>query len=291
MTPWRQRSGGFIEGDVFIALLVRPPRVSKSNDVAGRCARAPKVVIDWDGTVTEEDTLSSALRHFVPPATLDPLTKRVDAALAAGHMTLQEVMDAEFSTMTAPVDAVVEFIAGRIAAAANGWRIRFKLRFLFGILSGESGLRRDPLNIDRMTQVWLELQMLESEYWYDVDTNSGRTAHAFYVANGTFTIGEKVFEGRDEVNRFYIWRQNRGARTSRHVYTNPRVSNLTETTARFECIMSLYAQDGEPILESKPAIMIADVINDYALQDGAWKLESRVLRPIFEGGVPATVPK
>lgn len=68
------------------------------------------VVIDWDGTVTEEDTLALALRHFVPAATLDPLTQRVDAALASGRMTLQEVMDAEFSTVTASLDAVVEYI-------------------------------------------------------------------------------------------------------------------------------------------------------------------------------------
>ena len=31
-------------------------------------ARIPKVVIDWDGTVTEEDTLYSALRNFVAAA-------------------------------------------------------------------------------------------------------------------------------------------------------------------------------------------------------------------------------
>jgi 2-hydroxy-3-keto-5-methylthiopentenyl-1-phosphate phosphatase len=70
----------------------------------------PKVVIDWDGTVTVEDTLSSALRHFVPAALLDPLTVRVDAALAEGRMTLQDVMDAEFGTMTASVEAVVDYV-------------------------------------------------------------------------------------------------------------------------------------------------------------------------------------
>jgi hypothetical protein len=69
-----------------------------------------KVVIDWDGTVTEDDTLSMALRRFVPAATLDPLTKRLDAALAAGQMTLQEVMNAEFGSLTAPLDAVVVFL-------------------------------------------------------------------------------------------------------------------------------------------------------------------------------------
>jgi 2-hydroxy-3-keto-5-methylthiopentenyl-1-phosphate phosphatase len=71
---------------------------------------APTIVIDWDGTVTEGDTLSSALRHFVPAATLGPLTKFVDTELMAGRMTLQEVMEAEFSLMTVPIEDVVEFI-------------------------------------------------------------------------------------------------------------------------------------------------------------------------------------
>jgi 2-hydroxy-3-keto-5-methylthiopentenyl-1-phosphate phosphatase len=70
----------------------------------------PQIVLDWDGTVTEQDTLSLALQHFVAPGTLEPLTVRVDAALAAGSMTLRDVMTAEFAALTAPLDAVVAFI-------------------------------------------------------------------------------------------------------------------------------------------------------------------------------------
>jgi 2-hydroxy-3-keto-5-methylthiopentenyl-1-phosphate phosphatase len=83
--------------------------IQQSSHILGK-SLIPKIVIDWDGTVTEEDTLSSALRHFVPAATLDPLTARVDTALAEGRMTLQEVMDAEFSAMNAPVAAVADYI-------------------------------------------------------------------------------------------------------------------------------------------------------------------------------------
>ena len=70
----------------------------------------PKVVVDWDGTVTEQDTLALALVHFVSPAALEPLTLRVDAALAAGSMSLRDVMMAEFAALTAPLDLVVAFI-------------------------------------------------------------------------------------------------------------------------------------------------------------------------------------
>ncbi len=91
-----------LEGEDFERNILRLPASAEAS--------ASRIVIDWDGTVTEGDTLSAALQHFVPPAMLAPLTMRVDAALAAGRMTLQDVMAAEFSTMTAPIEAVVEFI-------------------------------------------------------------------------------------------------------------------------------------------------------------------------------------
>jgi 2-hydroxy-3-keto-5-methylthiopentenyl-1-phosphate phosphatase len=69
-----------------------------------------QLVVDWDGTVTESDTLLQALQHFVPSSVLEPVTERVDAALAAGKMTLRDVMKAEFLTLTAPLDVVVAFI-------------------------------------------------------------------------------------------------------------------------------------------------------------------------------------
>jgi 2-hydroxy-3-keto-5-methylthiopentenyl-1-phosphate phosphatase len=70
----------------------------------------PEIVIDWDGTVTEHDTLLLALQQFVPPEVLEPITVRVDAALAAGEMSLREVMECEFRAMKAPLSSVVAFV-------------------------------------------------------------------------------------------------------------------------------------------------------------------------------------
>ena len=69
-----------------------------------------EIVVDWDGTVTEQDTLSLALQHFVPRKILEPITARVDAALAAGTMSLREVMECEFGSMKMPLADVVAFV-------------------------------------------------------------------------------------------------------------------------------------------------------------------------------------
>jgi hypothetical protein len=134
------------------------------------------------------------------------------------------------------------------------------------------------------------LTALETDYWYDVDHNWGRSAHELYTAEGVFTIGDKRMPGREAVREFYSWRAGRGDRTARHVITNIRVRCTDASHATLECIMSLYAADGVPVHESRPAIMIADIVSECVLQDGAWLFASHELRPLFMGGEAPTLP-
>jgi 2-hydroxy-3-keto-5-methylthiopentenyl-1-phosphate phosphatase len=65
-----------------------------------------RLVLDWDGTVTERDTLDLVLREFGD----DEIYDRVEAELDSGAMTLNEVITAEFATVTAPLYEVVAFV-------------------------------------------------------------------------------------------------------------------------------------------------------------------------------------
>ncbi|MCK9918383.1 nuclear transport factor 2 family protein [Microbacteriaceae bacterium K1510] len=145
----------------------------------------------------------------------------------------------------------------------------------------------------RMTHpaVLAALTTLVVDYWYEVDRNWGRNAQAFYVDDGEFAIGAKVMGGKEAVAGFYRWRETRGERTARHIVNNFRLSALDGNRATFECIMCLYAADGRPVLPSLPAIMIADVVCECERgEDGRWRFLSHRLLPVFEGGVPATIP-
>jgi hypothetical protein len=136
------------------------------------------------------------------------------------------------------------------------------------------------------------LTALEVDYWYEVDHNWGRNARAFYTAEGVFAIGDKTMNGPDAVAEFYRWRESRGERVARHVVTNLRLSASQGMRAKLECIMLLYAADGRPVLPSLPAIMIADIVSDCERDaDGKWRFVSHRLIPVFEGGVPATIPE
>jgi 2-hydroxy-3-keto-5-methylthiopentenyl-1-phosphate phosphatase len=82
-----------------------------------------RLVLDWDGTVTEVDTLHLVLLEFGDREIYD----RVEYELGK-TMTLNEVIAAEFETVTAPLEDVVDWLLenARIrpgfAELARAWR-------------------------------------------------------------------------------------------------------------------------------------------------------------------------
>ena len=65
-----------------------------------------QLVLDWDGTVTERDTLDLVLSEFGDRE----IYERAEAELDAGRMTLNDVIATEFATVTAPLDEVVAHV-------------------------------------------------------------------------------------------------------------------------------------------------------------------------------------
>jgi len=65
-----------------------------------------RLVLDWDGTVTERDTLDLVLSTFGDRE----IYERAEAELDAGRMTLNDVIATEFETVTAPLDEVVAHV-------------------------------------------------------------------------------------------------------------------------------------------------------------------------------------
>ena len=74
-----------------------------------------RLVLDWDGTVTERDTLDLVLERFGDP----DVYKRVEAALDRSTMTLNEVISQEFATVTAPLDEVVPWLLEHVRIRAG----------------------------------------------------------------------------------------------------------------------------------------------------------------------------
>ena len=66
---------------------------------------SPALVLDWDGTVTEIDTLHMVNDRFGDPALFGALEDELGRRL-----TLDEVIAREIATVRAPLDEVVDFL-------------------------------------------------------------------------------------------------------------------------------------------------------------------------------------
>ena len=65
-----------------------------------------RVVLDWDGTCTQVDSLHLVLARFGDWEVYE----RVERALLAGEISYRELMEAEFATVRAPLGEVVAFV-------------------------------------------------------------------------------------------------------------------------------------------------------------------------------------
>jgi 2-hydroxy-3-keto-5-methylthiopentenyl-1-phosphate phosphatase len=66
---------------------------------------SPQIVVDWDGTVTEDDGLHLVLLEFGDERIFDEAEERLGRDL-----TLHEVIALEFETVRAPLDEVVAWV-------------------------------------------------------------------------------------------------------------------------------------------------------------------------------------
>lgn len=135
------------------------------------------------------------------------------------------------------------------------------------------------------------LHMNMIDYWYEVDVKGGGKAADMYVEDGIFNGGGKPLVGRAAIAQFYAWRQDRGARLSRHIIANFRAEFSDARHATTYCVMMLYAADGEPVLPSAPPIITTDLIDRCVKgDDGVWRYAERTFVPLFIGGAAPTVP-
>ena len=74
-----------------------------------------RLVLDWDGTATERDSLWMVLDRFGDPEVF----ASVEGALTDGRLSFREVMELEFATVTAPLEEVCGFLLEAVRLRAG----------------------------------------------------------------------------------------------------------------------------------------------------------------------------
>jgi hypothetical protein len=138
----------------------------------------------------------------------------------------------------------------------------------------------------------LELQANLADYWADVDTAWGTRAGEYYTHDAVFESGRLELAGREAIQRFYSWRENRGDRVAVHAVTNFRATFDDEGGAVAHWYMLLYAADGKPVLPTHSPVRISRVTDHYVKEPatGRWLCRYRRLETLFQGGSLLNVP-
>jgi hypothetical protein len=133
-------------------------------------------------------------------------------------------------------------------------------------------------------QLWFRIYSLIVNYWRDVDCNGGRDAHRFYVADGSFIVGDNRFETHDGIQTFYAWRRRREKFGTRHLLSDLVVVADGERRARGFGMVTLHRASGLPPFRTTVPCLIADLTcNCVYGDDDTWRFESHVLDPLFVG--------
>jgi 2-hydroxy-3-keto-5-methylthiopentenyl-1-phosphate phosphatase len=69
-----------------------------------------RLIVDWDGTITERDSLLMVLEQFGDWEEC----QRLGELLFAGKVTLREEIERQFATVTAPLDVVVDWAVDNV---------------------------------------------------------------------------------------------------------------------------------------------------------------------------------
>lgn len=131
-----------------------------------------------------------------------------------------------------------------------------------------------------------ELEMGLADFWHDVDTNWGRRAGEYYAPEAVYRSGRLNLVGRDEIEKFYGWREARGARVAVHAFANFRAEFDGAGGATASWYMLLWAADGEAPLESRAPTRISRATESFRWDEaeGRWLCTLRELVNLFRGG-------
>src|SRR5262249_35119811 len=137
--------------------------------------------------------------------------------------------------------------------------------------------------------LWHALYRFEARYWHEVDCNGGHRAHEYYLPHGVMVVGNKRFEARKKIREFDAWRNRQATtaissvKTTRHLINNLLVEASEARRAKVLGIVSFYGASARaPAPQSKPPMLIADLIAECVLDDGnGGQFQSHLLQPVF----------
>ncbi|HTK35392.1 MAG TPA: nuclear transport factor 2 family protein [Caulobacteraceae bacterium] len=128
----------------------------------------------------------------------------------------------------------------------------------------------------------LEIEALNAEFAYLIDRGRSEDVADLFTEDGSYgrSTGERS-AGRLAIRAAYQQRKARGQRTTRHIFTNLRLTFESDRKAVGQSILTLFAANGPPPYVAEP-FLVADYDDVYVREDdGCWRYQSRTVTWLF----------
>ena len=112
-----------------------------------------------------------------------------------------------------------------------------------------------------------------------------------FSEDARYSSGPRTMEGRNAIVQSFVTRaQKGGPRTTRHLFSGLSVHFEGSSLARGHSVWISYACNTPAPVEEVTPFVVADFEDVYVLEvDGHWRIQERVIRPVFRNpkGAPA----
>lgn len=135
---------------------------------------------------------------------------------------------------------------------------------------------------------WVAISQAIAEHVWLIDNHKADQAIELYSENPRLEFAHgspapAVYEGRLAVAGFLNERAMKLDIACRHVVSNIRMHGQGDGVIRVTSVVMLFRAGAAP--SETAAAIIADVTERYVLEaDGAWRIEERVVAPVFKAG-------
>jgi len=140
----------------------------------------------------------------------------------------------------------------------------------------------------------MELEQIVADYWQEIDDNGGCGAADFFTEDCVVQLGSSSFKGHAGVTKYYADRlekirvtQKDGVRTTRHSFSNLRMSfeNNNRATLRF-LIIGYAAAGSAPVANATVPAGVSDMRFECRRDpEGHWMICEFYGSAVFVGGV------
>jgi ketosteroid isomerase-like protein len=127
----------------------------------------------------------------------------------------------------------------------------------------------------------IAIQELNAEFAFRIDQGDMESAADLFAEDGSYgRRGEAASVGRETIRGVYRALNAARRHTTRHLFSNFRITPESHHRARGSCVMVMYAAAGELPQPVRP-VLVQDFHDLYCEIDGRWLFQSREAVRLF----------